>query len=59
MSTTLPDINAATVWPIKIATGKFQGLITRDRPFPISLYLFNSPVGPCKIFSLKILLASF
>ena len=57
--TTLPVISAATVWPIKIATGKFQGLTTNERPFPTILYWLSSPVGPFNVWVWNKFKASF
>ena len=57
--TLLPHTNAADICPIKIATGKFHGLIQRNLPLGPNIILFSSPVGPSNSSLLKILRASW
>ena len=45
-STVLPATAAATIWPQKIATGKFQGLMAANTPLPPINKRLDSPVGP-------------
>ena len=45
-STVLPASRAAETWPMKIASGKFQGLMHTNTPRPCRLRSFDSPVGP-------------
>ena len=45
-TTALPAISAAVTWPVKIASGKFQGLMQAKTPRPASASEFASPVGP-------------
>jgi hypothetical protein len=44
--TQLPATSAAVTWPMKIASGKFQGLMHANTPRPRRLSWFSSPVGP-------------
>ena len=44
--TLLPDIRAALICPINIATGKFHGLMHIKCPFGEYDNVFSSPVGP-------------
>ena len=45
-STALPAASAAATWPVKIASGKFHGLMQANTPRPSSHSSFDSPVGP-------------
>ena len=42
----LPANSGPTICPIKIAIGKFQGLIVKYTPLPSYCSSFISPVGP-------------
>ena len=42
----LPAATAAEAMPVKIASGKFHGLIVANTPLPFSRSQFCSPVGP-------------
>ena len=44
--TLLPQARAAEICPIRIATGKFHGLMQRNLPFGLYEIMFSSPVGP-------------
>ena len=44
--TVLPVTSAATTWPAKIASGKFQGLMQAQVPRGTSESSLDSPVGP-------------
>ena len=44
--TLLPAASAAATWPMKIASGKFQGLMHTNTPRPPSCRVLDSPVGP-------------
>jgi hypothetical protein len=44
--TEFPAMSAAVTWPMKIASGKFHGLIATNTPRPWRLSSFVSPVGP-------------
>lgn len=45
-STALPAASAAAIWPVKIASGKFHGLMHTKVPRPRSSRWFVSPTGP-------------
>ena len=45
-STLLPETSAAATWPIKMASGKFHGLMQTKTPRPEQWSLLSSPVGP-------------
>ena len=45
-STVLPVASAAATWPMKIASGKFQGLMQTQTPRPVNRSSLLSPVGP-------------
>ena len=45
-STVLPVASAAATWPVKIASGKFQGLMQAQGPRAVSRSSLLSPVGP-------------
>jgi hypothetical protein len=45
--TVLPAASAAAIWPVKIASGKFHGLMQTKTPRPTSRSSLRSPVGPC------------
>ena len=49
--TVLPEINAATIWPVKMANGKFHGLMQTNMPRACNCKIFFSPVGPGSLFS--------
>ena len=42
----IPRERAAPIWPAKIASGKFHGLMQAKTPRPCSDNSFDSPVGP-------------
>ena len=42
----LPATSAAVTWPMKMASGKFHGLMQANTPRPRKLSLLSSPVGP-------------
>jgi hypothetical protein len=44
--TLLPAASAAVTWPMKIASGKFHGLMHTNSPRPCSCSSLDSPVGP-------------
>ncbi len=44
-ATVLPAASAAATWPVKIASGKFQGEMHANTPRPCSESAFDSPVG--------------
>ena len=44
--TGLPAASAAATWPVKIASGKFHGLMQANGPRPLSSSVLVSPVGP-------------
>ena len=44
--TALPAASAAATWPVKIASGKFHGLMQTNTPRPCSVSSLLSPVGP-------------
>jgi hypothetical protein len=44
--TLLPAASAAATWPMKIASGKFHGLMQTNTPRPCRCSSFDSPVGP-------------
>ena len=44
--TALPAASAAATWPVKIASGKFHGLMQANTPRPCSAISLLSPVGP-------------
>ena len=44
--TALPAARAAATCPVKIASGKFQGLMQAKTPRPARLSWLRSPVGP-------------
>ena len=48
--TLFPHTSAAEIWPIRIATGKFHGLIHKNLPFGVYVIIFSSPVGPSRSF---------
>ena len=45
-ATLLPATSAATTWPVKIASGKFHGLMQTKTPRPPLRSVLRSPVGP-------------
>ena len=45
-ATVLPATSAAATWPVKIASGKFHGLMQTNTPRPCSRSSLRSPVGP-------------
>ena len=45
-TTVLPATSAAATCPVKIATGKFQGLMHANTPRPCSVSTLLSPTGP-------------
>jgi hypothetical protein len=45
-ATVLPATSAATTWPMKIASGKFQGLMQTHTPRAVRRSSLLSPVGP-------------
>ena len=45
-TTALPAASAAATWPMKMASGKFQGLMQAKTPRPCSSVRLRSPVGP-------------
>ncbi|MCY1364673.1 hypothetical protein D9M69_514880 [compost metagenome] len=45
-STVLPVASAAATWPMKMASGKFQGLMQTQAPRPSRRSVLLSPVGP-------------
>ena len=45
-SRVLPAASAAATWPMKIASGKFHGLMQTNTPRPCSCSSLDSPVGP-------------
>jgi hypothetical protein len=45
-STVLPVASAAATWPMKIASGKFHGLMQTHTPRPPRCNSLLSPVGP-------------
>ena len=45
-TTVFPAASAAVTWPMKIASGKFQGEIATNGPRPVSRKVFRSPAGP-------------
>ena len=45
-TTALPAMSAAVIWPVKIASGKFHGLMHTNTPRPLSASVLCSPVGP-------------
>ena len=45
-STALPAASAAAIWPVKMASGKFHGLMQAKTPRPPSDQRVASPVGP-------------
>ena len=45
-TTALPAMSAAVICPVKIASGKFQGLMHTNTPRPCSVSVLRSPVGP-------------
>ena len=47
-ATALPAASAAAICPVKMASGKFQGLIQTKTPRPCRLMVLASPVGPGK-----------
>ena len=55
--TALPAASAAATWPVKIASGKFQGLMQAKTPRPCSDSSFRSPVGPASVQGARELLA--
>ena len=44
--TALPAASAAAIWPVKIASGKFHGVMQAKTPRPCSASWLRSPVGP-------------
>ena len=48
-STGLPAASAAATWPVKIASGKFHGLMQANGPRPRSSSRLLSPVGPLSV----------
>ena len=44
--TVLPAPSAAVIWPVKMASGKFHGLMHTNTPRPCSDSVLRSPVGP-------------
>ena len=44
--TVLPAASAAVIWPRKIASGKFHGLMHTNTPRPCNCSSLDSPVGP-------------
>ena len=48
-STVLPVASAAATWPMKIASGKFQGLMQTQAPRPSRRSVLLSPVGPGRV----------
>ena len=47
-STVLPVASAAATWPVKIASGKFQGLMQTQGPRGVRRSSLLSPVGPAR-----------
>ena len=45
-TTVLPAASAAAIWPTKMASGKFHGLMQTNTPRPCSDNVLRSPVGP-------------
>ncbi len=45
-TTAFPAASAALTWPVKMASGKFHGLIHAKTPRPASSSRFDSPAGP-------------
>ena len=45
-TTALPAPSAAATWPVKIASGKFHGLMQANTPRPCSAISLSSPAGP-------------
>ena len=45
-TTALPAASAAATWPVKIASGKFQGEMQTQTPRPCRVSVLVSPVGP-------------
>ena len=45
-TTALPAASAADTWPVKMASGKFHGLMQAKTPRPASASWLRSPVGP-------------
>ena len=45
-TTALPAASAAVICPVKIASGKFHGLMQTNTPRPCSESVLRSPVGP-------------
>ena len=45
-TTALPATSAAVICPVKIASGKFHGLMQTNTPRPCSECVLRSPVGP-------------
>ena len=48
-TTALPATSAAVICPVKIASGKFHGLMQTNTPRPWSESVLRSPVGPGKL----------
>ena len=48
-STALPAASAAAIWPVKIASGKFHGLMQANTPRPCSASWLVSPTGPVSV----------
>ena len=47
-STALPAASAAAIWPVKMASGKFHGLMQAKTPRPCSDSWLVSPTGPVR-----------
>ena len=45
-TTALPAASAPAIWPVKIASGKFHGLMQTKTPRPRVRNSLLSPVGP-------------
>ena len=48
-STALPAASAAAIWPVKMASGKFHGLMQAKTPRPCRRSWLVSPTGPCSV----------
>ena len=55
--TVLPAASAAATWPVKIASGKFHGLMQANTPRPCRCSSFLSPAGPASTSGEKSFLA--
>ena len=45
----MPAANAAAIWPVKMASGKFQGEMQAKTPRPCNSSALVSPTGPLRI----------